>query len=80
MVGGAPLTHPTTCAIVVSEVRRTTGDGMERIQHARLSDETFDEFLAVESMLAACEKHAIEEIIADRFAEAMKRLNLTKAP
>ena len=38
---------------------------MEQIGKARISDETFDDFLASENLLAACEEDAIKEIIAD---------------
>ena len=52
---------------------------MEQMKRARISDETFDEFLAEQGLLAACEDHAIKEIIADQIAEAMKALDLTKS-
>ena len=52
---------------------------MEQIKRARISDETFDDFLAEQGLLAACEDHAIKEIIADQIAEAMKALDLTKS-
>jgi len=41
-------------------------------------DETFDEFLAREGMLAETEELALKEIIADRIREAMKARGLTK--
>lgn len=41
-------------------------------------DETFDEFLAGEGMLAETEELAIKEIIADQIREAMKQRGLTK--
>ncbi|MEI6159598.1 MAG: Fis family transcriptional regulator [Roseococcus sp.] len=44
----------------------------------RVSDETFDDFLAEQGLLAACEDHAIKEIIATQLAEAMKAQGLTK--
>ena len=52
---------------------------MEQIKRARISEETFDEFLAEQGMLAASEDHAVKEIIADQIAEAMKALDLTKS-
>ncbi len=52
---------------------------MEQIKRARISEETFDEFLAEQGLLAACEDHAVKEIIADQIAEAMKALDLTKS-
>ncbi len=45
---------------------------------ARISDETFDDFLANENLLAACEEDAIKEIIADQIRKAMKAQSLTK--
>ena len=45
---------------------------------ARVSEETFDEFLASQGMLAACEDHAIKEIIAGQVAEAMKAEGIGK--
>ena len=39
---------------------------------ARVSDETFDEFLAQQGILGACEGWAIKEIIAEQLTEAMK--------
>src|SRR5262249_37139021 len=41
-------------------------------------DETFDEFLAREGMLAEIEERALKEIIADQIREAMKERGLTK--
>ena len=46
---------------------------------ARLSDETFDEFLAEQGMLGTCEERAIKEIIAEQLAEAMKAQGITKS-
>jgi antitoxin HicB len=51
---------------------------MESVGKARVSDETFDDFLASENMLAACEEDAIKEIIADQIRAAMKEPHLTK--
>ena len=45
---------------------------------ARVSEETFDEFLASRGMLEACEDHAIKEIIAEQLAAAMKAQGITK--
>ncbi len=44
----------------------------------RVSEETFDEFLAEQGMLEACEDHAIKEIIAAQLIEAMQTQGLTK--
>ena len=52
---------------------------MEQIKRARISEETFDDFLAEQGLLAACEDLAIKEVIADQIAEAMKTLDLTKS-
>jgi len=41
-------------------------------------DETFDEFLAKEGMLAETEELALKEIIADQIREAMKERGITK--
>lgn len=41
-------------------------------------DETFDEFLGREGMLAETEELALKEIIADQIREAMKERGLTK--
>lgn len=51
---------------------------MKQSGKARVSDETFDDFLASENMLAVCEEDAIKEIIADQIREAMKAQHLTK--
>ena len=52
---------------------------MKRRKKGSISKETLDEFLAGQGMLAACEDHAIKEIIAEQLAEAMKRQGLTKS-
>jgi antitoxin HicB len=41
-------------------------------------DETFDEFLAGQGMLAETEELALKEIIADQIREAMKAGGITK--
>ena len=46
---------------------------------ARVSKETFDEFLAEQGMLGACEERAIKEIIAEQLVDAMKAQGLTKS-
>lgn len=51
---------------------------MEQIGKARISDETFDDFLASENLLAVCEEDAIKEIIADQIRAAMIEQRLTK--
>jgi antitoxin HicB len=45
---------------------------------ATVSDETFDEFLESQGLLAICEEDAIKEIIADQLRAAMKAQGLTK--
>ena len=45
---------------------------------ARVSDESFDEFLAEQGVLGTCEERAIKEIIAEQLAEAMKTQGITK--
>lgn len=39
---------------------------MEALDTARISDDTFDDFLASENLLMACEADEIEELIADQ--------------
>ena len=51
---------------------------MTQKRKGRVSEETFDEFLAGQGMLAACEEHAVKEIIAEQLAEAMKTQGITK--
>ena len=43
-------------------------------QHGKgsVSDETFDDFLAEQGLLQACENHAVKEIIANQFTDEMK--------
>lgn len=51
---------------------------MTMTNKGRVSGETFDEFLAEQGMLEACEDHAIKEIIAAQLVEAMQTQGLTK--
>ena len=51
---------------------------MEQVGKARVSDETFDDFLESQGLLAVCEEGAIKEIIADQIRAAMKTQGLTK--
>ena len=51
---------------------------MDNLGKARVSDETFDDFLTSENILAVCEEDAIKEIIADQIRDAMKVQHLTK--
>ena len=48
-------------------------------RNARVSEETFDDLLAEQGILGACEDQAIKEIIASQLAEAMKAQGLTKS-
>lgn len=48
---------------------------MARKQKGSVSEETFDEFLDSQGMLAACEDHALKEVIASQLAAA----SITKA-
>ena len=51
----------------------------KRINRGRVArDETFDEFLSEQGMLAECEELALKEIIADQIKEAMKANGITK--
>ena len=52
---------------------------MMKKKQARLSEETFDEFLSEQGMLGTCEERAIKEIIAEQLAEAMKAQGITKS-
>ena len=52
---------------------------MVKKKKARVSEETFDEFLAEQGMLGTCEERAIKEIIAEQLAEAMKAQGITKS-
>jgi antitoxin HicB len=51
---------------------------MARKRKGGVSTETFDEFLAEQGMLAACEDHAVKELIAEQLAAAMEQQGLTK--
>ena len=44
----------------------------------RISEETFDDFLAEQGLLASAEERALKEIIAEQIIEAMVHENLTK--
>jgi antitoxin HicB len=46
---------------------------------ARVSKESFDDFLAGEGLLVEAEAAALKEIIADQIALAMRRRKLTKS-
>jgi len=50
---------------------------MARKRKAGVSDDTFDEFLAEQGMLEACEDHAVKELIAEQLAAAMAEQGLT---
>jgi antitoxin HicB len=52
---------------------------MVKKARARVSEQTFDEFLANQGMLGACEERAIKEVIAAQLAEAMKTQGITKS-
>jgi len=49
-----------------------------KTQEGSVSDETFDDFLASQGMLEACEDHAIKELIAEQLAAAMEEQGITK--
>lgn len=44
----------------------------------RISEETFDDFLAEQGLLASAEERALKEIIAEQIIEAMTNQKLTK--
>ena len=52
---------------------------MVKKRKGRVSEETFDEFLAQQGMLGTCEDRALKEIIAAQLAEAMKTQGITKS-
>lgn len=51
---------------------------MAQKRKASVSEETFDDFLASQGMLEACEDHAVKELVAEQLAEAMKKQGLSK--
>jgi len=51
---------------------------MTKKRKGSVSQETFDDFLANQGMLGACEDHAIKEIIAEQLAAAMEEQGITK--
>ncbi len=52
---------------------------MAQRKKGSVSQETFDDFLAEQGLLEACEDHAIKDMIADQLAAAMKEQGLTKS-
>jgi predicted XRE-type DNA-binding protein len=52
---------------------------MVQRKKGKVSEETFDDFLAEQGLLEAAEDHAIKEIIAEQLAAAMKERGLTKS-
>ena len=56
---------------------QTRGGVMVKKRKASVSKETFDEFLAEQGVLGTCEEGAINEIIAEQLAEAMKVQGVT---
>src|ERR1700758_3934415 len=51
---------------------------MTKKRKGSVSQDTFDDFLAGQGILEACEDHAIKEIIAEQLAEAMEEQGITK--
>ena len=51
---------------------------MTKKARARLSKETFDEFLDEQGLLAQVEESALKEVIADQIKAAMSEQKLTK--
>ena len=51
---------------------------MAQRKKGKMSEETFDDFLAEQGLLEACEDHAVKELIAEQLAAAMKERGLTK--
>ena len=52
---------------------------MAKKKKASVSKETFDDFLAEQGVLGACEERAIKEIIVEQLGEAMKAQGITKS-
>ena len=52
---------------------------MTQRKKGSVSEEIFDDVLAEQGMLQACEDHAIKEIIAEQLVAAMKESGLTKS-
>ena len=72
-------TQKTPRADIDLALAQTRGDVMTQEKKAGVSRETFDDFLAEQGLLEACEDHAIKEIIAEQLAAAMKEQGLTKS-
>ncbi len=51
---------------------------MAQKSKGRVSEETFDDFLAEQGMLKACEDHAVKELVAEQLAAAMEEQGITK--
>lgn len=51
---------------------------MTKKRKGRVSQATFDDFLADQGMLGVCEDHSIKEIIAEQLAAAMDEQGITK--
>ena len=51
---------------------------MAQKRKGSVSIETFDEFLAEQGVLKACENHAVKELFAEQLAAAMAEQGLTK--
>jgi antitoxin HicB len=51
---------------------------MTKKRKGSVSQETFDDFLANQGILEACEDHAIKELIAEQIAAAMEEQGITK--
>jgi len=51
---------------------------MSRKRKDHVSKETFDDFLAGQGTLEACEDHAVKELIAEQLAAAMQEQGITK--
>src|ERR1700735_1662631 len=51
---------------------------MAQKSKSSVSKETFDEFLAGQGILGACEDHAVRELIPEHLAAAMEEQALTK--
>jgi predicted XRE-type DNA-binding protein len=52
---------------------------MSKSVKGRISEETFDDFLAEQGLLESTENHAIKDLIAEQLVDEMKVQGLTKS-
>ena len=59
-------------------MKRSTAQAKGKTKGRVAQDETFDDFMAKQGLLAETEELALKEIIADQIRDAMKAKGLTK--